>query len=282
MYAKSPMVFSSAVTRQKGSQEPAGPSQQGNGPAIIAQREQKGRRRHEGHQEKGGEMRDEIVEVVGGVYRKVENRHARAGQALGKNGQISEMETVASADQQQAGRTAHEHARQFIQPVVVEGVFQEEAHAEYEGESAHAVQQLAADQDFPLFAASGAQHAGNPGWPGNAFGQDRNRRRPQRVGSRLLHARFLFIRFLLTCLILAGIILVHIHSARFVVTGSCFAGAVLLRILLVRVFRCRSFPAGYPLRRLIRFLELPPDDFLEVLYTTRKRQVRPDEEKEQQ
>ena len=124
---------------QERRQESTGPSEQGDGPRVVAKGKQQGRGRHQGHQQKGDGLRYEAVEIVGGVNRKVEDTHARPGQAQSEYGHAAPMEPVAASGQQQAGHSAQDHTRRLVQPVVVEGVFQEKSHAEDEGEGAHAI-----------------------------------------------------------------------------------------------------------------------------------------------
>ena len=147
---------------EEGCQESAGPSQQGDGTGVVVQGNQQGGGRNQGHEEKGDRLRHKMVEVESGVDRQVENRHARAGQPLGENGQLTPVESVAAGDQQHAGRSAQDYARGFIQPVVVESIFQEESHGENERQCARTVQQLAAEKNLPLFTGAGPQHVGNP------------------------------------------------------------------------------------------------------------------------
>ena len=117
----------------------------------------RGRRRanrDQHHECEGRRAADQSVEVERGVHRDVERREPAARDDLAVERVAAAGDAMAAADHDDADQRAEQHAAGLVDPVVVEGVLDEEADAEHQRGRADVEEPAAADpglERVPLF-----------------------------------------------------------------------------------------------------------------------------------
>ncbi len=122
--------------------------EQQGGAGVVSQRQRSGHQRCREHQHKCDGLRDELIKRERGEERKVENRGSQRLDAL-REGLLSAMpEAVSCEDRGESGQDAEDHTAAGADPVVVDGVLEEERNAEQHGDDADPVDPREPDVGF--------------------------------------------------------------------------------------------------------------------------------------
>ena len=89
------------------------------------------------------------------IERKIEDRNAQRGRALGEDTLATVPQYVARIERGRAGEHADDDASALADPVVVDGVFEKESNAKDEGDHADAVHPGESDLGFELLGCNG-------------------------------------------------------------------------------------------------------------------------------
>ena len=93
-------------------------------------------------------MRQQLVEVVAGIHREVENRDTCASQTLGKEMKSTCAPALRTNDKSQSDDSADDHSHGLVDQANVEGVLEEEDRAEHDRHRTDPRQPCAAKDHF--------------------------------------------------------------------------------------------------------------------------------------